>query len=281
MVTPGLYEDALSHDAELLTLLSRHFPEQQLPQTLLAELGRRISANQYHSLSASLLMRAFAAYERAPRHADNGLSAELGLGDNDLQPLPLHPETPLPLDWDKVVLRQEKAGTAAFYQLSEAGFDRIPSNEQLTQGVEITRELVNDKGELRDRLELGQEYTVRLRMRATERDRIDEIAMVDLLPGGLEPIPFIPTDETDEGAAEQESGREPVGATAWEPSFVNMRDDRVIVYGTLSRDVATYEYRVRAINEGTFTLPAPYAEGMYDRRLQGRGKAGSLTILSP
>ena len=281
VVTPGLYEDALSHDAELLTLLSRHFPEQQLPQTLLAELGRRISANQYHSLSASLLMRAFAAYERAPRHADNGLSAELGLGDNDLQPLPLHPETPLPLDWDKVVLRQEKAGTAAFYQLSEAGFDRIPSNEQLTQGVEITRELVNDKGELRDRLELGQEYTVRLRMRATERDRIDEIAMVDLLPGGLEPIPFIPTDETDEGAAEQESGREPVGATAWEPSFVNMRDDRVIVYGTLSRDVATYEYRVRAINEGTFTLPAPYAEGMYDRRLQGRGKAGSLTILSP
>lgn len=203
------------------------------------------------------------------------------------QPLVLQPVTEVVLGWEKIILRQEKAGTPAFYQLTEAGFDRMPPADSLTQGLEITREYVDDKGQVVSQLQVGQECTVRLRLRATDDDSIDEIAIVDLLPGGLEPVMAPPAeespDESPEVDAEQEQTQEQKETTpsGWEPDFVNIRDDRVVLYGSLSRDVATYEYRVRATNAGTFRIPAPYAEGMYDRRLQGRGQGGSLTITTP
>lgn len=285
----GLYEDALSHDAELLTLLSRHAPEtiSRLPDTLLPELGRRISENQYHSLSAALMIRAFSGYSQSTAHAGNTLSAELGIPGKGAQPLVLQPVTEVVLGWEKIILRQEKAGTPAFYQLTEAGFDRLPPTDSLTQGLEITREYVDDKGQVVNQLQVGQECTVRLRLRATDDDSIDEIAIVDLLPGGLEPVMAPPAEESSDESpdmdAEQEQTQEQEETTpsGWEPDFVNIRDDRVVLYGSLSRDVATYEYRVRATNAGTFRIPAPYAEGMYDRRLQGRGQGGSLTITTP
>ena len=66
-----------------------------------------------------------------------------------------------------------------------------------------------------------------------------------------------------------------------QPDYVDVRDDRVVLYGTALRDVGTFVYRVRATNAGTFnTLPA-YAEGMYETTLQGRGKVGELEITKP
>ena len=129
---------------------------------------------------------------------------------------------------------------------------------------------------------------MRLRMRATGRDAVSEIAVVDLLPGGTEPVMTM-TDEKpaeEEVAAEEEgSGNEAVEeqpeAPRWEPFFVDTRDDRVVVYADLSRDAATYEYTVRATNAGVFVAPPPYAEGMYERQLQGRGTSGMFTIVAP
>jgi uncharacterized protein YfaS (alpha-2-macroglobulin family) len=121
-------------------------------------------------------------------------------------------------------------------------------------------------------------------MRAIERDSIPEIAVVDLLPGGLEPVTAPPVDEENTEAATDQ--QEPPVAKAgnrsdWRPAFVNTRDDRVVLYGSLGLDAITYEYRVRATNAGIFRIPAPYAEGMYDRALQGSGEGGSLTIFEP
>ena len=277
-VAAGLYEDALSHDAELLTLVTLYYPGVQLPEQLLSALGRQISTNQYHSLSAALLIRALSTYSQSPLQQANLLSVELAQGGQN-HPLALKEQTELPLDWEKVILRQEKSGTPAFYQLTEAGFDRMPPSETRNQGIEISREYVDEQGKTVNQLELGREYTVRLRLRAMERDSISEIAIVDLLPGGLEPVIAIPVEEPQEFAEERIEPSH--SASAWEPAFVNIRDDRVVLYGSLSRDALLYEYRVRATNAGTFQIPAPYAEGMYDRALQGRGKGGTLSILEP
>ena len=67
----------------------------------------------------------------------------------------------------------------------------------------------------------------------------------------------------------------------WTPEFADVRDDRVVLYGTVLRDVGTFVYRVRATNAGTFGTPPTYAEGMYDSTLQARGKSGKLEIVKP
>jgi alpha-2-macroglobulin len=53
-----------------------------------------------------------------------------------------------------------------------------------------------------------------------------------------------------------------------------------VLYGSISKDAATFVYRLRATHAGLFTSPAPYAEGMYSKQ-QGRGVAGKLEIVKP
>ncbi len=83
---------------------------------------------------------------------------------------------------------------------------------------------------------------------------------------------------------EADTWQAPIGETElsnWQPDYVDVRDDRVVLYGTALRDVGTFVYRVRATNAGTFNTPPAYAEGMYETTLQGRGKVGQLEITKP
>ena len=296
----SFYDDDLSHDAELLTLTARHFPDllAKLPDALLPALGERLSKDQYHSLSAAMLIRAFDLFGRTVTVKSGQLTAEVGLMDGATKPLtltgkPLH--TAVPQGWNKVFLRKENEGLPSFYQLTEAGFDRQPPAGPLQQGIEIIREYLGADGKPLTEVKVGAEFTVRLRLRATERDTLSEVAIVDLLPGGVEPVIEIPEEpvaemiEADESGEDQAAGEAGVTeaasseevSTGWEPYFVDTRDDRVVLYAGLSRDVATYEYKVRATNAGVYRTPPPYAEGMYERGLQGRGESGTLTIVEP
>ena len=60
-----------------------------------------------------------------------------------------------------------------------------------------------------------------------------------------------------------------------------MRDDRLVLYGDIGRDVSTFVYRVRAANAGTFQIPPAFAEGMYDRTVAGQSPAGKLEVVKP
>lgn len=290
----GLYSDALAHDAELLTLTARHFPQRlaQVPESLLTALGERLSQDLYHSLSAALLVRAFDLYGRGIAPAGGAFTAEVELNGTSRQPLAVQgraPQVALPLGAGKVIVSKESAAVPAFYLLSEAGFDRQPPAGPLEQGIEIVREYLGADDKPLSHVKVGEEFKVRLRLRATERDTFSEIAIVDLLPGGVEPVievPAEPVEERVEASGENEAGEGGKIAALqsppiWEPTFVDTRDDRVVLYAPLRREVGTYEYRVRATNAGTFQAPPPYAEGMYDRALQGRGSAGTLTIVKP
>jgi uncharacterized protein YfaS (alpha-2-macroglobulin family) len=57
-----------------------------------------------------------------------------------------------------------------------------------------------------------------------------------------------------------------------------VREDRVVLYGDLSKGLAEYRYRIRATNAGTFLVPPSYAESMYDRSLRARASAGRVTV---
>jgi len=60
-----------------------------------------------------------------------------------------------------------------------------------------------------------------------------------------------------------------------------VRDDRLVLYGAIGRNAATFVYRARATNAGVFQSPPAFVEGMYDRTIIGRGLAGKLEIVKP
>jgi uncharacterized protein YfaS (alpha-2-macroglobulin family) len=67
-----------------------------------------------------------------------------------------------------------------------------------------------------------------------------------------------------------------------ETSYVEPREDRVLIYATANRDVQQFVYRIRATNEGKFTIPPSYAESMYDRALHAYTPGqGTLMVTAP
>ncbi|HSX90850.1 MAG TPA: alpha-2-macroglobulin [Pseudomonas sp.] len=293
----GLYYDPLVHDAEHLRLLSKHFPGKldKVPLTLLDSLGKRLSEQRYNSLSAALLLRALDSYgERAEAGLELKVSAWLGKQQGE-QALTLSGKPPIvevPMATKMLLLR--KSGDApAFFMLSETGYDRAAPNKVISDGLEIFHDYLDLNGQALKQVRVGDEFLVRLRMRAKQHDQVQQVAVVDLLPGGVEPVynqpaPVSASEDEEEGYSEEYGGQPawqpPIGESAmsdWAPDFADVRDDRVVLYGTLYRNASTFTYRVRATNAGTFGTPPAYAEGMYDTSMQARGKSGTLQIVKP
>lgn len=278
------YYDELVHDAERLALLSRHFPEQldELPDALLDGLARQLARNQYNSLSAALLIRALDSYGRVgEQRVEVAAAARLG---EQLQQLTLAgkpPRAAVPLGTRMLELSR-KGDLPAFYLLSEAGYDKGALSAELREGLEISRDYLDLNGKPLQALKVGDEFLVRLRLRAVEPERVEQLAVVDLLPGGVEPVYNNPLP--DENGELPEGSHSPLGNqpdSDWRPHSVDVREDRVVLYGNVSRSAATFVYRARATNAGRFGTPPPYAEGMYERSLQARGASGQLEILEP
>jgi alpha-2-macroglobulin len=273
-------------DAGVLYLLSRHFPERahalkpQALQGLVAPLGR----GEYNTLSSALLILAFDAY--ASSVPQNGLDKFSGseLAQNGKSSaLDLQGKLILRSRYDgesKQLHLINDTGLAGFFAVTNAGFDRSPPSGEMHQGMEILREYLDAQGQPIASVQIGQEITVRLRMRAIDADHIWNVAVTDLLPGGFEPV--LPAPAAEEGA-DAAAGAMPPPATggSWRPEFADVREDRVVLYGSLSKDLAEYRYQIRATNAGTFLVPPSYAESMYDRALRARAGASRVIVQQP
>jgi uncharacterized protein YfaS (alpha-2-macroglobulin family) len=80
------------------------------------------------------------------------------------------------------------------------------------------------------------------------------------------------------------AGSLPVGLpdkSDWVPSHVDVREDRLIIYGDAGKNVGTFVYRVRANNAGTYQVPPAFAEGMYNRTVVGLSRAATLEVVKP
>lgn len=309
--TEDVYYDPLVHDAQLLYLLSKHFPQRldSLSDAVLDNLGNQLSANTYNSLSAAYLLLAFESYSQAAQAQGGALTVSSVDKANQASVLALSGEMlkRAAIGIDARQLRFDKdSDLPSFYAVSESGFDKpsaTPASE-VRNGLEIARDYTDLKGNPLTTVAVGEEFLVRLRVRAIDREQFASVAVVDLLPGGVEPVinraPAAEepgaTQETaneeysDEGhgdyseaAAEATPALLPLGESqsTWHPQNADLRDDRLVLYGNLHRNAATFIYRVRATNSGKFQTPAPYAEGLYDRTQYAIGKAGSLEIVKP
>jgi uncharacterized protein YfaS (alpha-2-macroglobulin family) len=79
-------------------------------------------------------------------------------------------------------------------------------------------------------------------------------------------------------------GALPIGVASksdWTPSHVDVRDDRLVLYGDATTSAGTFVYRARATNAGVFQSPPAFAEGMYNRTIVAQGRAGKLEIVKP
>jgi uncharacterized protein YfaS (alpha-2-macroglobulin family) len=118
--------------------------------------------------------------------------------------------------------------------------------------------------------------TVRLTVRAVDRDSARQVVLVNVLPSGLEPV--LNSGSADDAAPDTPLWQRRVGTGSWSLNYVDIREDRLIFFGDVGRGTQDISFKARATNVGQFALPAAYAEAMYERRVYGRSAAGRFNV---
>ncbi len=221
----------------MLYLLAKHFPDRAktLSPRALENISRPLEQNWFNSLSAGMTLLALDAY--ASENSGNvdklgieelhGGSAKSIAGlQNKLLQMGTWSGSPTGLRFSN--------GTplTAWTVVSQSGYDRdVPANA-IRNGLEIIREYTAADGKPLGAITLGDEIEVHVKIRATAGKGMGNIAIVDLLPGGFDPIfsapepkPARENEECDDCEAARPALR--LSASTWNPVYTfDVREDR-------------------------------------------------------
>lgn len=261
------FDTRLGRDAQYVYLVARHFPDRlaKIDGDTLHQLVEPVFQNRFNTLSAAYTILALGEIHRA--FADTGdLSAPALFADGDpttLQPTASGPfvRASVPVGVDRLRMEMPFGGGGLYYTASESGFDVEPPARALADGIEVDRVYLDADGEPTGEARVGDELGVRLRIR-TQGRRISNVAVTDLLPGGFEVV--------------TESVRARYGS--WSADYRDVREDRLVLYGSFDERVTEILYRVKATNPGEYTAPAAHAAAMYHRGIRGNSAPGKLIV---
>jgi len=283
------YYDPMVHESLVLYLAAHHFPArlQTLPAAVWDNIARMIGEGWYSSESTAATILAVDGYAQvAAASAKGQLKAATVDAKGQATPLPLLGEL-------RVMARADVPPATArvklanggdlplFYGWAQSGYERNLPDTANYHGLEITHVVLNAAGQAISEARIGDEVTVQVTVRSTDRASISQVALVDVLPGGLEPVlkPEGGVEGEDVDASIPAWQRRLGGTGSWSLDYADIREDRVIFFGTVDQSARTISYKARATNTGQFSHPAAYAEAMYERRLFGRSVAGHFNVL--
>ncbi|WP_230473796.1 alpha-2-macroglobulin family protein [Dyella choica] len=286
------YYDPLVRDASVLYLLAKHFPERAkaLPARVFENIAWPLAHDRYNTLSSAMTVLALDSYASQTGkeldklgiqevHADGSVKSIASLQGDLLQAG----------SWDAAATKLRflnQSSLPAWRVASQSGYDRVQPDKAIANGIEILRDYTDKQGKRLDTATLGEEIDVHVKIRAIGHDAVGDVAIVDLLPGGFEPVieppPAVDGATGSDGNADSNTSapqawRSPIGldSSTWRPEYADIREDRVVIYGQATPDVREFVYRIRATNAGTFAVPPAYAESMYERTLQARSAGGA------
>lgn len=259
------YDDSI-HEAQYLYLLARHFPArlEALDADAVLRVVAPLQRGSYNSLSAAysiLALDAYAAAAGALKPGEARVEEVLEAGGRRALVLPpgLFAKagfTPAA----KAVSVENPSPRRLFYQTTQSGYDLAVPAEPVRRKLEVLREILDDTGRAVTTAELGRDYTARLRVRSLDGAHVPNLAVVDLVPGGFEP-------------SWKDRSEELPGV-----DYQDIREDRVLFFGSAGASVLELTYRLKASSRGTFVVPPPFAESMYDRSVSALGSSGSIEV---
>lgn len=261
--TKGVFDETIKKVSHLY-LVAKHFPEKmsyfdanrmKLLSTSLAE--------SYNTVSSALSIMAFEAYGQQVGQKDLSgvlISEVINKKENSLRLIgTLFPKANFRPQVSGINI-SNTANKLVFYSVFQAGFDKRASTKKISKGLDVFREYLNEAGEVINKVKVGEKVKVRIRGRTTGDTFAPNIAIVDLLPGGFEVV----LDSIKRNGNRFE--------------YIDAREDRVLIFGTLGPKIETFEYTIKATNKGTYDVSPIFAESMYDRGLKFKGTTKKIVV---
>lgn len=261
-VTTDFYNQNIAN-AQYLYLLSRHFPErwQKIDTKLVMSVVDALNDETINTILSAYTSLALSAYGQFNLEASNALiSIHETLADgkqSDLTTNTMYQKAEIHPQASKVTF-YNPSRQGYFYQLTQAGFDKaLPSNVS-NHGIEAYREYRSMNDNTINTAHLGDEIMVAIRIRALDDQYHNNIAIVDLLPGGFEVV------------------RDSV--KLHNIDYADLREDRVILFTSVGPESLEISYRIKATNKGKFTVPPAFATSMYNPLIQSLGLASTFHV---
>lgn len=249
-------------DAEYLFLVAAHFPAKlpQLMQKLFLPLVDKFNSDNINTIFAGYASLALTSVGEAWQE-NVGNELQISEIDADNQRISTaqnnsYQKISIAAKTKKVEFSNAKK-QGFFYQELQAGFDKNPPTKEIKSGIEVYCEYQVDNNPATS-VELGKEIEVHLKLRALAGATFDNVAVVDLLPGGFEVV------------------RESLKPQDYDS--LDIREDRVIFFTYLDDKAKEIVYRIRATNVGAYAVPPAFAEAMYQPKQKAFGLAGKITV---
>ncbi|NOQ28171.1 MAG: hypothetical protein GQ564_22645 [Bacteroidales bacterium] len=254
------FYDGLMHNAQLLYILSTHTPDllEDVSDNIILNMVRHLENGNYNTLNSSYSIMALNAFSKATNEPSVGkISVSQIFGDEQVKPLSIpsgkYPVIEFSENADKLLF-DGKEDRTAYFQVVQAGYELELPDKSVKNSIEVSRTYKNSNGNSITKAELGEEIEVHVKFRSLNDKTLYDIAFVDLLPAGL---------EVSAATVRNNNG------SSWTPDYTDVREDRVVFYGTIKPEIQEIVYKVRAINKGTFIVPPLYGESMYDQTIFG------------
>jgi uncharacterized repeat protein (TIGR01451 family) len=302
------YYDPLVVNAASIYLISKHFPEKikSIPPQALENMAMMIRSERFTTTSSSMTILALDSYSAGLNTlaGENKLTIEAKSGKDQARLIAEIKETLAKAGFgknDTEIIFNNPSKLPAWYSVVEEGYDIAAPKDAVKKGLEIYREYTDEKGNKITQTKLGEKINVTIRVKSNSNEGVGNVAVVDLLPGGFEVVQQSAApqqteesyDEYDDEEYYDEEYEEDEGydddrfispieftGTTWGVDYADIREDRVIIYGTAQTQMREFVYQIKSTNVGVYGIPPSYAEAMYDREVQAvSANAGSITVL--
>lgn len=144
-----------------------------------------------------------------------------------------------------------------YYVVAQQGFVKEDKIAAVAEGLEVSKTYFDKDGNKVTKAKLGDELTVKIAYRGLRNEEINDVAIVDMLPGCVDAISN--SLEIDGYADSYE-----------------IREDRVNVYVTAQREVGEIRYKVKVIAEGDFVVPPVYGSALYLPLVRANSASGTI-----
>ena len=260
------FDTRLGRDAQYVYLLARHFPDRldSIDSTTIQNMVDPVMQNRFNTLSSAYTVLALGAYTNAVFEGSDAtmlsITASTGGATSILAEAAKFARTQVENDVNEVQV-SGSSGADLYFVLAQTGFDKTPPADAAANGLEIYREYLDDNGDPVSSAQVGDELTVQIRVRSTGRTRTN-VAVVDMLPGGFEVLTDTIRDQYQD----------------WYADYKDVREDRVVIYGSFTDRITEIQYRVKLTSAGNFVVPAAFAGSMYDRSIQARTRPDRFQV---
>jgi len=270
----GNFNSGTRMEGIILSILADVAPDNPAVPDLITSLSEKASRNQlYNTQETAWTLMALGKLLHATGKADytgvltiDGIAradfttAEFALTDSALGGRQI-----------RIAIRGE--GTCYYYWEARG----IPIDQQFREesnGLTVRRTYLDANGQPinLEQFRHGELYVTRIEIEAPNQ-RVENVIIDDMLPAGLE-IENPRLSSRTRGAA-----------VSWLPKefdqsdYMDIRDDRMLLFTNLElKTKKRFYYSVRAVTEGTFTLPPVSAECMYDPALKSVSSSGFIAI---